>query len=87
MDAFWGITISLLLIRAAWKSNWLRRKPRRVELPPTPIDASALDKEFKSEAQKKEVEKRREKEIEELKKQGYTDELIAVIIPTINNGQ
>lgn len=28
-----------------------------------------------------------DKQVAELKKQGYTDELIAVIIPTINNGQ
>lgn len=43
--------------------------------------------EKKAEDRKIAVEKEREKQIAELKKQGYTDELIAVIIPTINNGQ
>ena len=36
---------------------------------------------------KKRVENERKKEIEHLRRQGYTDELIAVILPTINNGQ
>ena len=36
---------------------------------------------------KKKVENERKKEIEHLRRQGYTDELIAVILPTINNGQ
>lgn len=36
---------------------------------------------------KKKVEDERKKEIEYLRRRGYTDELIAVILPTINNGQ
>lgn len=32
-------------------------------------------------------DKQREKDIADLKKQGYTDELIAVILPVINDGQ
>lgn len=35
----------------------------------------------------KEEQKQREKDIADLKKQGFTDELITTIIPTINNGQ
>lgn len=89
MEAFWGITLSILLLRAAFKGEWLRResttrivaKDDRFErlndlanAKPVPVTKSA-------------EERRREKEVEELRKQGYDDELIAVIIPTINNGQ
>ena len=35
----------------------------------------------------KEAKRRKQKDIQDLKDQGFTDELIAVILPTINNGQ
>lgn len=43
--------------------------------------------EKEAERVRKAEEKQREKDIEDLRKQGFTDELIATIIPTINNGQ
>lgn len=76
---------------------------RKEESPePEVVDNSQLFKEFdektkaqteaervKEEAEKarKEVERQREREIAELRKQGYSEEIIAVILPTINNGQ
>ena len=50
-----------------------------------PLNLTKEEKE--AEKTRKDIEKQKEKEINELRKQGYTDELIAVIIPTINNGQ
>ena len=43
--------------------------------------------EVSEEKRKQDNEKERERETERLRKEGYTDELIAVILPTINNGQ
>lgn len=54
----------------------------------TAVFSEPMSKEEKeSEKLEKEIEKQREKDIEELRKQGFTDELITTIIPTINNGQ
>jgi len=61
MDAFWCITLSILVIR-----SWLKRQSKRAE------------------------EEREDQQIQESKltpKLKDTDELIAVILPTINNGQ
>lgn len=35
----------------------------------------------------KQAQEQHDKDVAELRKQGFTDELIATIIPTINNGQ
>lgn len=54
----------------------------------TAIFSAPLTEAEKKEIQaKKKAEREREQETERLRKQGYTDELIAVILPTINNGQ
>lgn len=89
MDAFWGITLSLLVLRAAFKSKWLRRehKTRIVAKDNRFEQLNALANAQPVPVKKSSEERRREQEVEELRKQGYTDELIAVIIPTINNGQ
>lgn len=60
------------------------------ELAAQPMSVAEKKEEKKLKAEEKErmkADKKREKDIADLKKQGYTDELIAVIIPTINNGQ
>lgn len=57
------------------------------------MQKEAKDKAILAEAQAKLEREQREKQrqydrdVAQLKKQGYTDELIAVIMPTINNGQ
>lgn len=73
MDAFWGITLSLLVIRAFWN----RRNRERRE----------ADKRVRESVHKPLKDKETEKLKEELRKEGVAEELITVIIPTINNGQ
>lgn len=75
MDAFWGITLSVLAI--SW---FLKREKIKSEDRKPPVDKSA-DKA------RKEIERQRNREIEELRRKGYDEELIAVILPTIHNGQ
>ncbi len=86
MDAFWCITLSILVIRWYWNNH--RREPRQES---EPIPETVITKELinadKSEKEKMEAEKQRQKDIADLKKQGYTDEIIAVILPTINSNQ
>ncbi len=43
--------------------------------------------EEKAKKLREDIEKQKERDTERLRKEGYTDELIAVILPTINNGQ
>ena len=101
MDAFWGITLSVIAISWFWKRERIKKEDRRYDRQKaaekiekqrqhevidkyTPIFAGPLTAEEKAEIK---AEKEKEKEVERLRKQGYTDELIAVILPTINNGQ
>jgi hypothetical protein len=77
MDMFFCITLSVLALSWWWKRH-------------TPMSGQRPSKKETHEGGltvEEEVKRRREKDIAELKKQGYTDELIAVILPTINNGQ
>lgn len=105
MDAFWAITLSVIVISMFWKRERIKKDDRGYEKKRiqdkirqaeeqavidkyTPILAGKLTSAEKAEIDKeKRLKKEREQEIERLRKQGYTDELIAVIIPTINNGQ
>jgi biopolymer transport protein ExbB/TolQ len=101
MDAFWGITLSVIVVSSYLKRRKIKTEDRRYDERKatekterqkqqdvidkyTHIFAGPLTAEEKAEIK---AEKEREKEIEQLRKQGYTDELIAVILPTINNGQ
>lgn len=101
MDAFWGITLSVIAISMFWKRERIKKEDRRYDRQKAAekiekqkqqkvidkyasIFAGPLTSEEKAEVR---AEKERELEIEQLRKQGYTDELIAVILPTINNGQ
>lgn len=83
--AFFCITISIFVLSKWWKHQrvkWYRRNEFKV-IPNnirTQIKPDVKDLE-------KEVDNQKKKDIEALKKQGYTDELIAIILPTINNGQ
>lgn len=45
------------------------------------------EEEKEAEKLQKDIEKQKERDIAELRKQGFTDELITTIIPTINNGK
>lgn len=98
MDAFWCIVLSTILLRWWWKRNTPDLWEDKTEQPTTPVlnardVEEAEDKKILTEAQakldkeEKEKQKQHDKEILELRKQGYTDDIIAVILPTINNGQ
>jgi len=80
MDAFWGITLSVLVIRFWWKRENKKARERRE-------NRQKQELAIKDPQGSKPMPTQKEKDAEELRKQGYTDELIAVILPTINNGQ
>lgn len=56
---------------------------------PENLEKEGVERKAQKEAEeaKKIIDKQRERDIADLRKQGYDDELIAVIIPTINNGE
>ena len=101
MTAFWAILLIVIALRLYWKHSANSRhknireaffgKRKQKELPITGNAGFAIDPEVQKildrNREKVRSEKARAKDIEDLKRQGYTDELIAVIIPTINNGQ
>ena len=97
MDAFWGITLSVIAISWFWKRERIKKEDRRYDRQKA---AEKIEKQRQQEVidkytpifagpltAKKKAEREREQETKRLRKQGYTDELIAVILPTINNGQ
>ena len=75
MDAFFCITLSILLLRWWWKNQDHTPKPPKIpDFPPSDTIEPLT-----------EADKQRNRDIAELKKQGYTDDLIAVILPQLNN--
>ena len=96
MEAFFCIVLSYAALKAFWKSERKKAKERKsLDLPATnlekikaigDIDKAAKEEEVQDKL-RKDVEKQKERDAEHLRKQGYSDELIAVILPTINNGQ
>lgn len=99
MEAFFVIVMSYLLISNFIRKEVRALKRRRHKAYYTPERACRMIDEWveqdkikakeakeKQYAEDKRVEQRNA-DIAELKKQGYTDELIAVILPTIENGQ
>lgn len=86
MDAFFCITLSMIVLGAAWKSH-RRTISRRSKDKAIAVRYSAdVDKELlAADRAAKEAKKQREKDVAELRKQGFTDEIIATILPTINN--
>ena len=78
---FCSIVLSIIVIRLWWKRNMAKELSIRLK-PDKPVNhpfVGIVD------IQRKEVDTKRQKYIAELRKQGYTDELIAVILPVINN--
>lgn len=78
IDAFFCIVLSAIVIRWWWKhGDHAKRKERQ-----------RLEKlsEQMSPAERSRFLQRQHEE-EELRKQGYSDELIAIILPTIDNGR
>jgi hypothetical protein len=82
MDAFWGITLSLLVLRW-WYKNHHVEKPRVKPnlLPKTPANVKTQEV-LRAQEQ---ARQQRERDVEALRKQGYTDELIATILPVVND--
>lgn len=75
MNAFFGIILSVMVLRWWWKNNYAKpRKPRIPDVPTAPMVQPRSD-----------AQRQRDKDAEELRKQGYSEELIATILPTINN--
>ena len=95
MDAFFCITLSIIILRSWWRHNvgvQPRRRDNEFTVEPKSIKSfdvsqKATPEELELEKLNKEVEKQKQRDIADLKKQGYDDELIAVILPTLNNGQ
>ena len=98
MEGFFAITLIIISIRLYWKHSADSRvkehsiEPRPIIVPDNIIvehktTKDKLDSQKEVEEAQKIVDKQRDQDIADLRKQGYTDELIAVIIPTINNGQ
>ena len=95
MDPFWGITLSVIAISSFWKSekrksaerryDKARREEKAIAEASRPIPLSEEEKEAKR--IQKEIDKQRERDIQDLRKQGFSEELITTILPTINNGQ
>ena len=83
MDAFFGITLSAIVLYLWWRSE--TRKPDPRELRRNTVKARWDRKRIKAEKLKREVKLAR-KAARELEKRKQEDiELISVIIPTINN--
>ena len=102
MDAFWGVTLSVIAISMFWKrqnkrnSNiqYEKEKQERAYAKEQDRINKAMFAAMKGKPQpppltleEQEAKKQEEKDIAELKKLGYDDELIAVILPTINSGE
>lgn len=70
MEAFWCITLSIIVLRKWWKHQFPKRPTVHV---------------VKSSEPKQPLDLQRERDIADLKRQGYTDELIATILPVVNS--
>lgn len=85
MDAFFGITLSIIVLYIWWRSETKKVDPR--ELRRNTVKARWDRKRIKAEKLKQEARASR-KLAKEIDRQKQADtELISVIIPTINNGK
>ena len=85
MDAFFGITLSIIILYIWWRSETKKVDPR--ELRRNTVKARWDRKRIKAEKLKQEARASR-KLAKEIDRQKQADtELISVIIPTINNGK
>jgi len=82
MDAFFGITLSIIVLTMWWRSQTKEIDPR--ELRRNTVKARWDRKRVKNEMQKQEAAAMR-KTVSEQQKRKDDEELITVIIPTINN--
>jgi hypothetical protein len=80
-DTFWSITLSLIVLRWWWKRR--ARQPREIKAAPRAATANGEIDQISLE--KWEAERQRQRDIVDLKKRGYTDEVITTILPVINN--
>lgn len=89
MDPFWCITLSVWAVSKFWKHERQKKKDRDIfrerqarlnKVPMTEAEKEVIKKQ-------KAIQKQKEKDIADLRRQGFDEELIATIIPTINNGQ
>lgn len=75
MNAFFCIVLGTIILRSWWKRNYAKpRKPRTPDIPLAPMVQPRSD-----------AQRQRDKDAEELRKQGYSEKIIATILPTINN--
>lgn len=89
MDAFWGVTLSVIAISMFWKSQRKRSEGIQYDKEQQQLRAQREREQIAKgipPPMPTEEEIQRQKDIAELKKRGYDDELIAVVLPTINNG-
>lgn len=87
MEAFWCIVLSFFTLKSFLKRE--RRKAKERKAINSGVSAEYVDElsEVEELDRKAQDNRQREKEAEELRKQGYTEDIIAIILPTINNGQ
>lgn len=76
MDAFWCITLSILILRFWWKHQAFKKTVKSPAPIPTLSKESGEDREQRLQ---------RERDIADLKRQGYTDEVIAIILPQLEH--
>lgn len=78
MDAFWCITLTIVVLRFWWKHQFPKQKATPKFTPVSnAIKLNEIDRERLA------LERQHQQDIADLKRQGYTDEVIAVILPTI----
>lgn len=91
MDWFWGAFFSTIALGWFVKSivrNTPRKSPGRVSnvIPHEALAALEVDEAKMEETKKaKEAEERKQQYIKDLRKQGYTDDLITMVLPQLMN--
>lgn len=89
LEAFFCIVLSFWAISAFMKSLEKNKRVRdnyKANHPPIKYK-EVTPEELAEQLASEQARVERDKDVNELRKQGYTDELIAVILPTIRNGQ
>ncbi len=82
-DAFWCITLSLVVLRWWWKNHHVPKAQRPI--PPVQFTKPQTGVTQEALRAKETAAKQRAKDEEALRKQGYTDELIATILPIVES--
>lgn len=90
-DAFFCITLGTFILSWWWKNRAKSADPAKKKAPPTRITVTndivdpSIKEKTEAEKKQKEIDRQRERDVAELRKQGYTDELIATILPIVKN--